>query len=438
MVAKIVIVVACWALPSKALRLTRQPETLPAFPGESSFDFVEEDDIDFSSEVLQEEWKQASQFAKQHGHIMKSAIVNSPSIPFDVEAAKARVLHRTMSDIDRVEMVKQPLTWMIVDGQLYARKGYEPKHKGKNDMLMKDFIASVLPVMRQAPPDITFTFSFGSLGTNTTNAPRLAIARKLYGRDPWQTTHGGILVPNPYFIGVNYWKTMSNYWRARAKARSWSQRTQRLFWRGKIWNYPKDFGNVTISAQNTDGNRERLQCARLSNEHTNLLDVKLEGGVDRSTYCERAYLLNLPGGRRGGYSQNLNHLWSTGSVVLQWESRPGSGPIFDEWYYPALETNVTHMVVNAENVLQVVKYFQENESLAERLGAMGPVIHDTFLCPCCMVCHFSLVFQALGAKMSVDLRSELQKEPDAWTKMEMENEEETSEESEQSEQCACL
>ena len=57
--------------------------------------------------------------------------------------------------------------------------------------------------MSPAPPDVTFNVEAGSLGTNVTAKPSLGIARKLGGRDPWQTTHGGILVPNPYFIGVS-------------------------------------------------------------------------------------------------------------------------------------------------------------------------------------------------------------------------------------------
>lgn len=440
------VLLTCLMCGSAGLDHKRPTEAFAASPKDTlddpyMVDFGDEDDdIEFSPETLEEELKRATSFSRDvssdakkgppqlHPHDdAQESTING----FDVEEAKARVMKRTMDDIDQVEKVERPLSRMIVDGKLYVRKGYELE-KG-NSRMLHDFIASALRAMDPLPPDVTFDQFSGSLGTNETATPTLAIGRKPNGREPGQTSHGGILVPNPYFIGVSTWNTLTGYFKARAKTKSWKTKKNRLFWRGSLNGGDRSFGEIKFTKEERDGNRERLQCASLSNSNPQLLDVKLSKGSDRSSYCEHAYLLNLPGGKRGGYSQNLNHLWSMRSVVLQWESEPGRGLNFEEWYYPGLIENVTHKVVNQENVVEVMKGLQAlDEESATRFGDFAQSVHDTFLCPCCLACHYSSVFQALGAKMStdLDLKSELNINPHDWVEL-------NSKERQLSAKCTC-
>ena len=48
--------------------------------------------------------------------------------------------------------------------------------------------------------------------------------------------------------------------------------------------------------------------------------------------------MNLPGESSGSYSQNLNHLWACGSVVVFWRAK------FVEWLFPALREGVARGV----------------------------------------------------------------------------------------------
>eukprot|EP00747_Dinoflagellata_sp_TGD_P115097 gnl/TRDRNA2_/TRDRNA2_172068_c3_seq3.p1 gnl/TRDRNA2_/TRDRNA2_172068_c3~~gnl/TRDRNA2_/TRDRNA2_172068_c3_seq3.p1 ORF type:complete len:224 (+),score=13.43 gnl/TRDRNA2_/TRDRNA2_172068_c3_seq3:173-844(+) len=197
----------------------------------------------------------------------------------------------------------------------------------------------------------------------------------------------------------------TRYFEDTAHSTSWDGRDQRLFWRGVLCGGGKK--------RQMDGNRERKQASTISRKHKDMLDVKLGHGIEMSTYCKRKYLLNMPGARRGGYSRNLNHLWSMGSVVVQWESEPGKGLNYEEYYYPGLTTNTTHMVANEDNMVHLVKYLRNNDSFAKHLGHTATQVHHTFLCPCCIVNHFQAVFQALKPKMNVDLQAALQKDS-AW------------------------
>jgi hypothetical protein len=431
------VLVTCLTCGSAGLEHRRPTEAFAAHPKDTLDESYtadigdEDDDIEFSPATLEEEFKRATSFSSGASTDAKKSdpqlhphddALESIFNGFDVKEAKARVMKKTMDDIDRVEMVERPLSRMIVDGRLYIRKGYELE-KG-NCRMLHAFIASALRAMGPLPPDVTFDQFAGSLGTNETATPTLAIGRKLNGREPGQTSHGGILVPNPYFIGVSRWNTLTKYFKARAKTKSWNTKKNRLFWRGSTNGGDRSFGTTKFTKEQRDGNRERLQCAALSNMNPKFLDVQLRKGSDRSSYCEHAYLLNLPGGKRGGYSQNLNHLWSMRSVVVQWESEPGRGLNFEEWYYPGLKENVTHKVVNQENVIEVIEDLQAlDEESATRFGDIAQSVHDTFLCPCCLACHFSSVFQALGAKMStdLDLKSELKSNPDDWIEMKSED-----------------
>ena len=112
--------------------------------------------------------------------------------------------------------------------------------------------------------------------------------------------------------------------------------------------------------------------------------------LDDKDYRNHKYLLNLPGAASGSYSKNLNHLWRTGSVVMQWVHP------FVEWYHPALEHGVTHLDVARYSVADYVKALEKDPETGERLGKEARRIHDTLLCPRCLAAFLKETFEAVS------------------------------------------
>lgn len=344
---------------------------------------------------------------------------------FESASAKLRVIERTQADVARLSTISAPREWMIAGGKLYLRR--DSKAIGKkapgNDKRMKDMVASLLENSCAGFPDVTFDVDAGSGGTNVTETPVLAIARKLHGK---AVTTGGILVPNPYFEGLKSWGKKTKLYLHTAKQVGWDQKDGHAFWRG-------DYD--TQQKESADGNRERLEAAKFAKMYPQFLDVKVadEKWTIPEHFCYRKYLLNLPGAKRGSYSRNLNHLWTTRSVVMQWETEPGQGLNFDEWYYPGLVPNVTHVQVGPHNVAGVVNFLQQHDQIAQQIGAMGPAVHDTFLCPCCISDHFLSVFHMIKAKMAFDPKTVLASQPYNWVEVQPKDKERRQ----PGEQCTC-
>ena len=89
-----------------------------------------------------------------------------------------------------------------------------------------------------------------------------------------------------------------------------------------------------MDAKCVDGKRHACKlpppsCVGIVNDFNSGLKPKarIDGKfLDDKDYRNHKYLLNLPGAASGSYSKNLNHLWRTGSVVMQWVHP------FVEWY----------------------------------------------------------------------------------------------------------
>mmetsp|Transcript_25513 Transcript_25513/g.87601 ORF Transcript_25513/g.87601 Transcript_25513/m.87601 type:complete len:210 (+) Transcript_25513:290-919(+) len=93
--------------------------------------------------------------------------------------------------------------------------------------------------------------------------------------------------------------------------------------------------------------------------------------VDKTTFGNYRYQLNLPGSVSGSYSRNLNHLWMLGSAVVLWDAP------YVEWYYPALRDGVTHVTVNKSDAFSVVRGLSEARTL--KLAAEAARVHREFL-----------------------------------------------------------
>jgi len=227
---------------------------------------------------------------------------------FDLARARARVLDRTRAEVSKVQKVSKDAKWMIVNKTLYVDEG---ELHGNKRIYMAHLIASVLANTCTQLPDVAFDFFPFSGGTNVTDSPVLAIARKL----PHQS--GGILVANPYFQGIRWWQSKVESLLNASMASTWHQKDRRVLYRGR----------VKEDHRYQDGHRERFEAMSLTEQRPDLFDVKSTGHgfVKPTEYCQWRYNLNLPGSIQGSYSRNLNHLWTTGSVVLQWESEAGHG-----------------------------------------------------------------------------------------------------------------
>ena len=96
-----------------------------------------------------------------------------------------------------------------------------------------------------------------------------------------------------------------------------------------------------VDAKCVDGKRHACKlpppsCVGIVNDFNSGLKAKarIDGKfLDDKDYRNHKYLLNLPGAASGSYSKNLNHLWRTGSVVMQWVHP------FVEWYHPVRKSN---------------------------------------------------------------------------------------------------
>jgi len=97
------------------------------------------------------------------------------------------------------------------------------------------------------------------------------------------------------------------------------------------------------------------------------------------------------------YSRNLNHLWATGGVVLLWDE-----PIV-EWYYPLLQTGVTHLVVNRSTAAAVVDRLEANPAEYKRLAAGAARIANYVMSAEGMANYLDHVLEAVRRHVRYDL-----------------------------------
>ncbi|KAJ1459043.1 hypothetical protein M885DRAFT_76304 [Pelagophyceae sp. CCMP2097] len=222
--------------------------------------------------------------------------------------------------------------------------------------------------------------------------PKIVIAKR-YGYDQC-----GLLMPNCYFDAIGKWDKLSKEIIAATKRIKFEDRDSRVFWRGTI-REQSDCADDT-------GNFARLQAVSLSAAHPDTFDVKCTScqprdekkracaalpydadmrramgrgnrsaisgeHVDKTTFGNYRYQLNLPGSVSGSYSRNLNHLWMLGSAVVLWDAP------YVEWYYPALKDGVTHVTVNKSDAFSVVRGLSEARTL--KLAAEAARVHREFL-----------------------------------------------------------
>lgn len=269
------------------------------------------------------------------------------------------------------------------------------KHKAKYHL---EFLLSLVSSL----PNFVYLFEESAKGTvgderkcveKSAKLPIVVIAKQ----------HGyrqhGILAPNPYFRNITSFSSSKT--KMKKESVSWSLRDDRCVWRGSVIakDCKQDFGNharfcaVVRASQRPDlldakavGHFEprQVECEHLAYDShmrasVNRSSLFLTDFMDPNQFSTYKYVLNLPGVMGGSYSRNLNHLWSTGAVVLLWHGH------HVEWYYPALRTNETHLEVGCDTILHALEdlrrpnRYAANNTTELRIGAKR--LHDAFISP---------------------------------------------------------
>jgi len=324
-------------------------------------------------------------------------------------------------------------------------------------------LASAQRVRKKPLPNAVFWHNAGSSGNGKVlTGGKVEYLDTVIAKKTGYGEFCGILIPNPYYthqpanLGeTGLWRYFVEEIHEAAKARPVDQREAKVFWRGKCANYewtrtrqghsandPRalqgvskgDVGDGACAGSFESGNRARLLAVSLTVKHPEHFDVKcskldpprnftciedaayaaqlrqarddvLENShlaediswTDGTDYTKYKYLLNLPGKTEGSYSRNLNHLWSTGGVVLLWDE-----PIV-EWYYPLLETGVTHLVVNRSTAEAVVERLEADPAEYARLAAGAEWVDKKVMSAEPMAEYFFHVLEAIRRHVRYDL-----------------------------------
>ena len=139
-----------------------------------------------------------------------------------------------------------------------------------------------------------------------------------------------------------------------------------------------------VDAKCVDGKRHACKlpppsCVGIVNDFNSGLKAKarIDGKfLDDKDYRNHKYLLNLPGAASGSYSKNLNHLWRTGSVVMQWVHP------FVEWYRPVRKSSSSALQFwvccgLSEVLLSVLGRVYPSEVVSEFGPLRGPRCRDS-------------------------------------------------------------
>ena len=213
-----------------------------------------------------------------------------------------------------------------------------------------------------SPPDFVTTQDFASETTGGSGCDQRTLKLAINKEVGYEQC--GVLVPNSYFGGGHGNITMwaSEVTGQDSKLEPFASRKGKAMYRGSLHPDPDNvFSNERFCSEVAYGNYARISAFASSLDHPDEVDAKCVDGkrhacklpppscvgivndfnsglkakaridgkfLDDKDYRNHKYLLNLPGAASGSYSKNLNHLWRTGSVVMQWVHP------FVEWYRP--------------------------------------------------------------------------------------------------------
>jgi len=340
---------------------------------------------------------------------------------------------------------------LVVGGRIYGNA--EITEKGEANK----FLAMVAHTLTRggSPGNVALLHAAGAIGhcayRYDTNLERLRpyeyVATTFAAKVSPYSKKGrcGVLVPNPAFVsetaravGIEHAMDLGTAsLRKEAGRHPWENRSDLVFWRGKL----------RIANKKCDvefGNFARFEAMTLTLRHPEQLDVKssfldllparwhnatwlhqsgcidttevyggkgqfkrvvwrIDEAVDqkkrfeKEDYARYKLLLNLPGGTSGSYSKNLNHLWATGGVVLQWNMTAR------EHFFAGLADGVSHAVVDVTTAETVAERILVNATLSAALHAGAAAVSRELTCPHCLTDYLGETLRTLREHFRGDL-----------------------------------
>ena len=242
---------------------------------------------------------------------------------------------------------------LVLNNRVYVHREFYERSKHPGHAVMVREACQLLGC-----PNVIYDFASETTGGSGCDQRTLKLAiNKEVGYEQC-----GVLVPNSYFGGGHGNITMwaSEVTGQDSKLEPFSSRKGKAMYRGSLHPDPDNvFSNERFCSEVAYGNYARISAFASSLDHPDEVDAKCVDGkrhacklpppscvgivndfnsglkpkaridgkfLDDKDYRNHKYLLNLPGAASGSYSKNLNHLWRTGSVVMQWVHP------FVEWY----------------------------------------------------------------------------------------------------------
>jgi len=295
---------------------------------------------------------------------------------------------------------------LLINNRIFVSPNYENlgKRKPSDHLIM---IYSIL--QRRQISSAVYVFDSGARGNGYDNCdnghrlPMFLISKKFGFNMP------GLLFPNPFFGNVTNWDIERSLYDEYSDRNAFKKRKARALWRGSIEcfkNCAKDMGiwqrwgalvqswkhPDLLDAKATPKHNEALSIRNVSHidcEPSGLVvypdmvaaykelqkfpSAFQDSHLDHHKYVEYQFLLNLAGSQGGGYSRNLNHIWSLGSVVVLWDAH------FTEWYFPALHDGETHITGDYNNVIDTLKSVRRDPVMVEKLRTNARQIFETFI-----------------------------------------------------------
>ena len=206
--------------------------------------------------------------------------------------------------------------------------------------------------IKPLPGPVAFNLNDGSTGCKRLLCTRQATL--VIAHAPAEEKVAGIMSPNPYFGGedcpngnsrcsVQAWNQTIGRVLDAAEARPVEERRDhwRSFWRGRVtkpdcnkWHTIERLRAAVHAQSRPELHDIRVtevtgsigsSCTSDLNRGSDVAEVLQHVSTSRfpdyisfQNYTRWPLLVNLPGSTHSGYSRNLNHLWASGGVVLQW------------------------------------------------------------------------------------------------------------------------
>lgn len=292
-------------------------------------------------------------------------------------------------------------------GIVHASDMHRLGHAGKGKQMLFDAMlrgaATALEAAGGLPGrwlsfNMVYTAAGPTGGARRRKFPTLAIGK----REPDQP---GLLVPNPFFVSPEWWRAHAERARERAASRPWSERMNRVLFRGncgpgagarlELLALKARLGDrLDVGFTGVDGYGSLPECVAALEKKFGVAaaaPVDAAPHVPQTNYSNYRYLLHMPGSATGSYSRNLQYLWSHGAIVLVWNHSAV------EWYYRHLVDGQHFVRVDAETFADRLEALDADPEKRETLLRGAAAFHDAHLAADVLVARWRVVLAAIDA-----------------------------------------